>query len=336
MSITASLATPVGADDFNSAYAGGTYARATFAIKATHTVFTSTDGFTKVAQLAADIFSIIEAMCIAFAESIKAVGTTLKAFLDLTSIVSLFKRCKEWFLPDEDGKMFWQRAWQAVASLACLTGSNILTFINFLATTLKVVNLGKALAPCALLGNVLTIFSSSFDIWQSANKLSDVSAKTAKAVAAKEEWSGLVKDLSAGSPLPQKWIGTIQKQKAIWDRCIKNCQNGDVTKLQHAQSERACWEALEKNPDGAEAKAFCNRNIVKLEVELDQHRITKIKNWVYIAASVALIALTIICIVMSVVTPAGILIALLVAGVAASVSDLTSYLLDEFLKPRKV
>jgi hypothetical protein len=75
---------------------------------------------------------------------------------------------------------------------------------------------------------------------------------------------------------------------------------------------------------------------VRLENELEKQRITKIKNWVYIAASIASIAFSVIGIAVAFICPAGILIALAIGALGASSTDLTSYLVDEFLKPKKI
>jgi hypothetical protein len=219
------------------------------AVKHVHTVFKNTDGFTKVAQLVADIVSFVSAVFSVLAESFHALGKTLNAFLDLTCIFTLIKRCKDWFMPDDDGKMFWQRAWQSIVSLACLTGSNIMTFINLLATSLKAIKLGSALLPCNIAGNALSIASSGFDIWTYANALRDSAQKNVNATSSKDKWISLTKEISAGQPLSGNWQALFKKEKAIWDRCIKDCKPEDKAQLHQAKMQKARWEALEQNPD---------------------------------------------------------------------------------------
>ena len=302
-------------------------------ITTTNTICTSTDGFSKVADIVLAIFAYIKHTGQSISGALNTLGTSLEGFSELTGIISLVKRCKDWFVPDEKGKMMWQRAWQEMSGTVCSTVSSILSFIIYLANTLKVYSLGIALGPLSLINSTMSIGSSAFDIWDNAKNLQTVAIKTAKAIAEIEIWKREISMIDRENELSGSWINLVQKKKGIWTDRIKtfSISPDDKEKLAKAIIKKENWESLEKCSSSV-AKKISERQVVVLKTQIHNHHIAGVKSKMTIALDVMFIALSVLSIIAAFALPGGLVLAMLLGGIVASVSDLSYFILDKNLK----
>lgn len=306
-------------------------------IAATTNVVSSSDGLNKISQLALDIFAIIEHTWTSLCAGLTTLAVCFKSVVDVTNIVNLIKRVRDWATPDEDGKMVWEKAWQSIASTIGLTGYNALTVVVFLATTLKVFSLGAALAPVVVATSIFLIGHAVFDFWSNANKISETNDSIKKLTENKDGWSKLFQSISGKQPLPDSWNKFVQDRKAIWERKVTNLQGaqGDKEKLALALKLKAKWEAIEKCDDSAKIKGFCGKTVEVLEAKIANQKTSKAKTWITIAFEIALIAQSVFTAVAAFVAPVGLAMALFLAvAITTGILDLSTNFAEELFKPK--
>lgn len=305
--------------------------RASALILTASEVCTSTDGLSKIANVALAIFTYSRHVGMAMSAACNHIGQALEGFSELTGIISLVKSCKDWFVPDESGKMMWQKAWNEISATVCSTASNILGFLIYLATTLKVFFLGMALMPLNIINSLMSIGSCAFDIWDNASVLKLSSQKTPKMIDKMESWKKLTQ-IREESDLPNNWISFVQKNKKMWtERITLYSSMSDKTKLAKAMSKKEGWEDLEKS-SVENIRQYSSRQVVKFETQIKNQNISGGKAWMAIAVNALFIALSILSVVALFIAPGGLIVAMLLGSIVASTADLGLFVMNKHLK----
>lgn len=293
-------------------------------------LFSKVDTLKKISEVTTAIFDFLEHMGHKLGNACKALGTTLSHFVDLCSVVAVLKHIKNWTCP-EDGKMLWQQAWQGVVSMVCLTAYDVLTFVKFLGTTLKVFDIGLALTPVKLGINAFLGTFALFDTWVKANKLVANSSEMDELQQTRKMCAEIKQDFDNGrSP-------NLTQRSTDLDAQIKvHTASGDQKKLKTVEKMKSLVDDWIQNA-GRTLGMQAERKIEILDPQIANLKISNTKTWVGIAANVTLIALMALCIVTAFVAPAWVTMAVLLgSAITANALDLTTSVVDEYLVPQQV
>lgn len=297
-------------------------------IQGSATLLNSTDGLTRISEFTLSVFSLFEHFFKTLPDGVLRFGKSLDNFLDLTPIVSIAKRCKNWFVSDKDGKMLWHKAWYKITSTSCLTAANAISFIKFLSTTLKVFELGKALLPLSIASNALTAGFALFDLVDSANDLNENFQHSAKMKHGLKKWEGRVKTIN-----PDDFKELVAKQQVIWT----NKAAVESPEKEKAVAKLKQWTDASKLTSDAEIKEFCSKKVSQINTVLENNTGERTKSWLTIANNIALIALMALSIALTfVIPPAGLILATLLTAVATSGLDVAGFFAEQFIKPKDV
>jgi hypothetical protein len=311
-------------------------------IEVTVGVVSKVEGWKQISDLALVVFAFMEHVWRVVTPTLTTFGTCLSTMLDLASIIDVMKRVKNWACPDEDGQMLWQKAWQNIAAMSCVTAHHALNFITFLGTTLKVFNLGAALLPVSILNHLSNAGYGVFDVWTTKIKINETNNKIDKLAQAKEKWAARARMFAiAEKEIPReglaKWTKLVGDQKAAWkDKVTVLKASGESAKLSQAMAKATQWTILQK-AEVSDVKAFCNKKVELLDTKIVNEKKEKTKSWAAIAFDVALVALSVFAIVMACITPIWIATTIFLAvAFVTSGLELTGSFLDEILKPKEL
>lgn len=294
-------------------------------------ILNSTDGATRVAELVLGVFAAIGHFFKTLPESLVRLGDGLATFLDLASIVSIVKRCKDWFVSDE-GKMMWQKAWHQIAATACLTGAHIINFVKFLSTTLKAFSLGKILAPLSIVGNSLMVGFGVFDLIGNSIRHREITKEMPKALAKLAAWE----QKANGAPNQVEWQTLVTDKVDLWKQRVEKYTKTNDPKLESATKMLSQWNAGVACKDDASVKAFCGKKVEQLKVVVDNLKTERTKKIVCIASNVALVALMLISVALAFFNPAALIVAGLAAAILYSGIDVTEFFTDTFMNKKTV
>lgn len=291
----------------------------------------------KIALVTTGIFDLIEHTWVSLGHGLKALGSTLKHFIDLCSIVTLFKRFKDWTRPDSNGKMLWQKTWQDIVGMIGLTGYDLLTFVKFLGTTLSVVNLGAALNPVKVATAASLAVFGIFDIWLKIKTLCSNKAAITESNKKIKETEEIIKEID-NRPLPLvfSWQPRVrdffQKKIAFFTQVAQEVT--DQKEKRRALNEANRLSTISFGQDYQGAKKRFEAYIKAEKVTIYNAEISNKKAWVGIARSVALVALMALSIFATLITPTWLTLATVIGtATLTSTLDFTTSILDEFLKP---
>lgn len=305
-------------------------------IKATADAISSVDGMVKVAQITTDIIGIVEHGGAVIGTAAQGTLDMCATVIDANHFIGIFKRFKDWTCPDEDGKMLWDKSWQSFVSMASLTGFSITALFSSLITVLKIAGLAAARFAFSTISYVCLIGYSVFDMWNSANKISDSKAEIAKLETFKGRWETRANEIAAKNDA--NWRPLVGQQVAKWtQKVVALTAAGPSEKLEQAVAKQNMWTHLDMCNDPAQLKAFCERKVERLSTAIENAQNTKTKSWLSVAYDVMLTALMVFCIAASFVTPVGVALTLFfVTGLVTSTMDLGNSIVDEILKKKAI
>jgi len=304
------------------------------------TLLNSTDGLTRISEFSLGVFSMIAHFFKSLPESFVIFGGYLEKFVDLTCIVSIAKRCRNWFVADKDGKMLWHKAWDQITTIACLTAAQVIGFVKFLSTTLKIFELGRALLPLSIASNVLFAAFSAFDMVGNVKGLKSAESGKEKAERDQRTWASRV------NMTDKQWVAKVAQQQKLWaNRVITHTNANDSAKLAVAKAKVEQWaEARKTISNGLLGtvnkplmQTFCNRKVEQLKVVASNQNTEKTKSILGIVYNVALIALMILSTIMAfLVPPAGLVIATIATAIVTSGFDVVNFFAENFMKGQEV
>lgn len=312
-------------------------------IEVTVGVVSKVEGWKQISDLALVVFAFMDHVWKVVSPTLTTFGTCLSTMLDLASIIDVMKRVKNWACPDEDGQMLWQKAWQNIAAMSCVTAHHALNFITFLGTTLKVFNLGAALLPVSILNHLSNAGYGVFDVWTTKIKINETNSKIDKLAHAKEKWAARAKMYAEIDKAKPEEVAAFQalmeKQKTAWKEkvtVLKSSGENDK-KISQAMAKATQWTVLQQVSTETDLKAFCSKKVELLDTKISNEKREKTKSWAAIAFDVALVALSVFAIVMAFVTPIWMATTIFLAvAFVTSGLELTGSFLDEILKPKEL
>lgn len=282
------------------------------------------DGFKKVSYLALSIFELMEK----YGKQVPTLLTEgFTTFAGAAVFVALGARIKDWTCLDDDKKMFWQRSWQAVASTACLTASQVLTCLEFF-STLKLASLGRAVTKISQASGVFMMGACAFDAWCNVHTLQKIATIRNKAFLRRRLWRQRSNDIDAEAP--GWWQLLVEKKIAKWD-ARRTDPNLDATAQARAAQKKAEWEILGRC-DTEVIKRFCTAKSGKWNAVLNNQKIERGKTWLSVAVNVAFIALIAIGLFVTVPTTGLLMMSVALLSIGANAADITSFLLGIHMK----
>lgn len=293
-------------------------------------ILNSTDGLSRVSELCLAIFAAIAHFAKSIPDAFVRLGDAMNTFLDLTSIVSIIKRCKDWFVADADGKMMWHKAWHQICSTVCLTAAHVISFVKFLATTLKVFSLGRLLAP---LTYAFQGFMGGFGIFELISN--SIKCHKANFGLPRAEKNKLAWEHHAEGMQVKEWQTLILKKIEACEERLRTYKQSDP---KHASAIRLLQEldSAYECTDSEEIKAFCKDKVKQLQVVVDNHKVDRTKSIVLIIYAVALTVLMAISLVLAFYNPLALIVTGLIASILYSGVDVTEFMVDTFLNKTEV
>lgn len=270
--------------------------------------------------------------------SLTMLGTCMSNFLDVASAVDMVKRLKNWACADDSGKMMWEKSWQHVAAISCVTFHHLFNFLTFLGTTLKVIALGAAALPLSVLNQVSNFGYGVFDLWTMSMEIKEVKEKMVNISKAKDKWAKratevVVKD-DSGCTYTSDWSKKLEERQIFWKNRVVTLAktSNEKEKLSKARARLLQWSTL-KDCSPEETQKFCNKKVEHLKLNLENHNKMTTKAWVTAAFDAALVAFSIFAIVMMFVTPIWMATTVfLISAFVTSGLELSTTIVDKALK----
>lgn len=302
---------------------------ATSFIECLTAVLSTTEGLDKISTLSLSIFELIEKVHSSLPTSLASLGSALQGFGEITTLISLAKRVKNLFFPDDKGQMIWQRSWRSIGGTLSLSGLTFTSFCGLLHSH-QIINLGKRLATFNVINTACSIVSATFDIWEAASAIITNKTKKIKASHAKETWNRYIEGFNSR----EEWQKIADDKIGEWEAKRKNLNDqGNINKTQQAHSKIGQWTQLKNCPDSEMLKNYCLEKVNKWTcIETNCKNEIK-KSWVTLANSIANVVLTVLGLVLPVARISALAISLLVFTVSSNALDLSHYILDHFVIP---
>lgn len=317
------------------------------------------DGATVIAELAASIFALLDLTWKRASPAVNLAMEPVFDFLNFTTFICLFKRLRDWTIPDEKGKMVWEYSWQYIASMVCYTVSQILSAVDYL-HSLTIINLNKFYDINGHIYCVAFMLSCALDMWADIQSLEELAVKKAKAICKQAKWEELkiafgdalkaykennvtVKDshrshislssskLFFGS-VENTWKQFTHKEIQKWEGQLKQLDtNKHFNETHRLQQKLHKWRSLNEYTNIAGLEKFCTDKINQWKVVAENHTTDRKKAWVNLLVNALCIAYYVIGYGISFPASFAIECSILAFTFGCNILDLVHYLLDEFL-----
>lgn len=307
----------------------------------TYQIVSTTEGLKRLTAFVLPIFELIGKFWEKVPSALTILNTTFTSFSEFTIVYSLAKRLKICLVPDEDtGKRLWETAWQNIATTLSSIVADIATALSYL-KNLKLISLGKAATSIALVGTVASAAAGVFDTWHSANDIASNSLKSRKALRLKQEYLHLHNNITENEEGNNKsgekaWQQHVDGRIEFYQQrlaAFNPLEAGSDARQTKATAKQNQWKLL-KNASPLEVKTYCGKKAERWSIVAKNSSINQSKSWIGIAinlANLVLIGLSFFLAVAPFIQIPLIALTILTNGV-----DLSSILVDTFLKNQVV
>lgn len=282
------------------------------------------DGINKTSDLINNVITLIRQIVENIPTFVTVAANVLDVTIGVTSLICLAKYTYTLFATTAEGLSYCAKnSWQMVATLVSLIFAKAFSAVHFL-NTMKVFQLGSAIATIAIIGNAFILAASTFEVWALGNTIHDSSNQEEKLGSRIDQWIHWADE--------REDVGTagIELKIQRWNEKIQTYIDdggSDSEVLENMNKKKAVWENLKTCSD-ADYKEFCDNKIEKWKIAKENEAITQKKAWVMIATNIAIVALVILTLVFPAPTLFLTMVSIASVGVAAASLDLTAYILD--------
>ena len=294
---------------------------------------TSVDGLYYISELALSVFALadrlIEHAPKALHRSIQimrgnpAIHNTIgmfRGYMDLTCVLDIINRGRDWMTPDENGNYIWDRDFPTIAYYISLTISDIANHL-YLIDKFKYIQLGTWAGPVNLIYGTATISQQVFDIWTTFHELEKAIYQYEVSKVRLLQWQ------IAALSTPEEIQNMIEEKANKW-----------AERVQYDQSEKAIykrnkWHTWSLNSDPDELSNLANNMVRRKAVEEKNWSIKVLTSYCSLVCTISYLALLLLSALSVVIIMKELMLAVAVLTVIVNALYVGDFIIEHYFKP---
>lgn len=293
---------------------------------------TSVDGLYYVSELALSIFALAEKIA---EQAPKSLQTTLRilsghpalhhtiglfrGYMDLTCVLDIINRGKEWMSRDESGKYVWERGYPTLAYYISLTISDLTNHL-YLIDKFKFIQLGPLAGPVGYVYSAATMSQQVFDAWSTYYELRSAIFKSERSKVRHLQWQ--VYQLSNPSEIRR----IIQNKAEKWEN-IAAYQDSE-----RIMEKRNLWARMTHIKDDKELYSFVNSMAKRSEVAERNCSIKVLTTYCSLVCTISYLALLILSAVVAVIALHELIVATAILTVIVNAIYVGDFVIEHYFK----
>lgn len=297
---------------------------------------TSYDGLYYISELALSIFALADKI---IEHAPKSLHRTLeilqghpalhnsinlfKSYTELTCVLDIVNRGREWMSQDENGKYIWERGYPTLAYYISLTISDITNHL-YLIDKLKFIKLGALAGPVNIIYGAATISQQVFDIWTSFYELRTAIYKSEESKVRYLQWQ--LRKHSTSNEIRQLIQSKVEKWKA----------KADLNETDRNVTKRNYWWKLSHVKDDNELHVFVSSMADRSEVTQKNHSIKVLTTYCSLVCTISYLALLILSAFSALVVLQELVVAVAILYVVVNAMYVGNFIVEHYFKDKEV
>jgi len=246
-----------------------------------------------------------------------------KSYTELTCVLDIINRGREWMSEDENEKYVWERGYPTLAYYISLTISDITNHL-YLIDKLKFIQLGALAGPVNIVYGAATISQQVFDIWTSFYELRTAIYKSEQCKVRYLQWK------------IREYANPIEIRQLIKNKVEKWKRKAEGDESDHNVAKKNYWWKLSHIKDDNELHTFVTSMANRSDVTQKNYSVKVLTTYCSLVCTISYLALLILSAFSAFVVLQELVIAVAILYVVVNAMYVGNFVIEHYFKDVEV